>query len=273
MRSDVNRSQRGGVTGGVTAGVGIILLWSLVATVLWASGCQPDWPRTATATADDVSAAGRAGDGLAAADRGPVRPACRPAATGELVINEVVLRPGGLDLDHDGASNGRDEVVEIVSRADEAIHLQGASLWWRGERRGGVLSGACLWPRTAAVLAFEESGDLKLPRGAEMILLDRTLRLSDRGGKIELRGVNGTVLDAVAVPAAVTPDAPAVWSRSRDADWQTGLISHNEVPGATRPSSLGRCADGARYPCCIAWLDERAELGQLSEQPISISSE
>ena len=166
---------------------------------------------------------------------------------------------------NDGASNGHDELVELVSRADEPVHLVGASLWWKGERRGGFLFSPCIQPRTAAVVSTTGAGNLKLPMGALEVQLDRTLRLSDGGGSLEIRGIKGTSLDAVDVPAAVTPDAPAVWSRARDGDWHASLRSHNEVAGATRPASLGRCANAARFPCCLGWLDAYIEKGRYSE--------
>ncbi len=239
-----------------------MLVWVL-ASASQGVGCAPVWPSSQdlseTAGGQDVASPG------AADSPGAVPPPCRPAGTGELVINEVVSRPGGLDLDHDGASNGHDELVELVSRADEPVHLIGASLWWKGERRGGFLFSPCIQPRTAAVVSTTGAGNLKLPAGALEVQLDRTLRLSDGGGSLEIRGIKGTPLDAVDVPAAVTPNAPAVWSRARDGDWHTSLRSHNEVVGATRPASLGRCANAARFPCCLGWLDAYIEKGRYSE--------
>ncbi|MCO4760415.1 MAG: hypothetical protein KC502_02850 [Myxococcales bacterium] len=217
------------------------------------TACQPTWPAGQHAVSgEDIAAPS---DGAGSSDAAGIMP-CRAAATGELVINEVVQRPGGLDHNGDGASNGKDEMVELVSRADVPVHLGGASLWWNGERRGGIASSPCIPPRTAAVLATDTAGPLALPAGAVAVRLDRTLRLTDKGGRVEVRGVLGTALDAVDVPAAVTPSAPAIWSRARDGDWNAALRSHNEVSGASRPASLGRCANAFRYPCCLSWLDD-----------------
>ncbi len=242
--------------GGFIGGVALVVVACL--------GCDPRWPAPNDGAAYGDAVVMEGEDGGEALSYLP-SPPCRPAGTGELVINEVVSRPGGVDVDHDGASNGHDEVVEVVSRADEAIHLGGTSLWWKGERRGGIVQSACLPPRTAAVIVAPDGGNLKLPSGAVAVLLDRTLRLTDSGGKLEMRSVAGTTLDAVSVPGAVTPSAPAVWSRTRDADWNALLRSHNEVSGATRPSSIGRCANAERFPCCVDWLDAYEEKGRLSE--------
>jgi hypothetical protein len=40
---------------------------------------------------------------------------CRPVLSGELIVNELLIRPGGVDLDGDGQSTGRDEALELRS--------------------------------------------------------------------------------------------------------------------------------------------------------------
>ncbi len=208
-------------------------------------------------------------------ERGTLHGACRPPRTGELVINEVALSPGGLDLDGDGASNGRDEMVELVSRADEPISLAGLSLFWRGERRGGVEASPCVPPRTSVVLLGQLGLEPSLPPGATLVRLDRTLRLTDSGGTLALHGlvdVRGEgsppetprVLAALTLPAAVTPAAPAVWARSRDGDWDAPLASHGAL--TERPWSPGRCVGGALFPCCLDWLDAEHEASRLHER-------
>ena len=41
-------------------------------------------------------------------------PDCRAARAGEVLLNEYLVRPGGVDIDGDGKSNSHDEVIELT---------------------------------------------------------------------------------------------------------------------------------------------------------------
>ena len=180
-----------------------------------------------------------------------VAPPCRAAATGEVVINEVGHKPAGKDLDADGKSNGRDELIEVVSLAHELVHLLGTRVVFGGKVRGEITHAACMAPYTAAVLVGSTTGAVKLPLGAQLIRLNKTLRLTDSGGALALVGVAGTPLDQVAVPLA-RDATEGVVTRQIDAARDAPLVPHATLPHADgSPWSPGTCADGESFPACV----------------------
>ncbi len=177
-------------------------------------------------------------------------PECRQAWVGELVINEVVLKPGGRDLDADGASNGHDELVELIVIADEPIHLGGAELRWSGKRRGGIVSSPCLAPGQAAVLVGSATGAFDLPPGALRIQLDRTLRLTDSGGLLSLHG-GGSELGGVQLAAAGNASSGCV-NREVDGQAWAPMVAYDSLARAHGANwSPGLCAGGDRFPHCL----------------------
>ena len=178
-------------------------------------------------------------------------PACRQAWAGDLIINEVVLRPGGRDLDGDGHSDGHDELIELIANGDEPIHLAGAELRWSGKRRGGIRDSPCLEPGDVAVLVGSATGAFHVPPGAVRLQLDRTLRLSDSGGRLALHGGAGSELDAVQLTAANNPLNGCV-TRQVEGDRWADMVAHASLPRAQGASwSPGLCAGGGRFPGCL----------------------
>ena len=182
---------------------------------------------------------------------------CRPALTGEVVINEVMVRPTGLDLDEDGAVNSGDEYIEVISRATEPVHLDGVTLWFGGDNRGELSGTACVGPRSGALVVGSKTAAPSVPPGVSVFHLSRTLRLSDRAGVVELRGQSGGALDVVNLAEPPKSSGVVNWSRARDGDWYAELRQHSEL--SSRPWSPGRCSSGHQLPECLAWIDGQAE--------------
>ena len=194
-------------------------------------------------------------DASAALDGRSSRVGCRPASVGELALNEVGMRPSGLDLDGDGASTTRDEYVELVSLASEPVDLVGSRLLFRGHERGRVLASTCLAPRHAALFVGSTSGPFIAPAGAVRVVLDHTLRLSDGGGDVALAAGDGALHDAVSVPAA-PPTGAHVWARRADGDRLAPWAAHGAFgPGLAH--SPGRCLGGELHPNCVTWVGSR----------------
>lgn len=217
-----------------------------VVTLLGQLGCQsegpPDWP---------PGVAGCESPGSERSGSEAAGPGCRPMYSGEGVINEVVIRPAGRDLDGDGISSGRDELLELVNLAAEPVHLRGAELWWGDARRGTIADSPCLPPGHAALIVGSTTGPFSAPTGSWVVPLDKTLRLSDGGGTLRLLGLAGGVLDAVSLLPATDARRGCV---ARRADGQRGapLVPHQDLVqagGATM--SPGRCSDGRRFPGCV----------------------
>lgn len=196
-------------------------------------------------------------------------PPCRPALTGEPVINEVLARPGGFDLDGDGVSNGHDEAIELIHDGDYDAHYQGVQLWQAGKWRGTIQTAECVPPGQMLVLTGPGTRPLSPDPGVTHLRLDHALSLSDGGGPLVLRGLAGTVLAEVAVPPALE-STPTSLARMRDGDRQSSLEWHCMLPETDdQPASIGKCLDGQR-PChCI---DAQAPLCDR-EQPVQPEAE
>ena len=189
---------------------------------------------------------------------------CRPAASGELLINEVVTRPAGRDLDGDGKSSGRDEAIELVSLATEQVHVSGTELSYKGESRGKIMSSGCVAPFGAVVVVGATTGHVKTHGGAIVGRLNKTLRLTDSGGTLALRTAAGNLLDSVEVPAAKDETTGAV-TRRVDGHRGAPLVPHGWLTNANGATwSPGTCADGGLFPDCVpdyvvdreAWLSD-----------------
>lgn len=200
-------------------------------------GCLPDAPHRSRAA--DASGDGSAGQ-------------CLPVLSGELIINEIMARPAGLDLDGDGRSNSRDEALELILDTEADSHLGGATLWIDGQLRGGIHEAPCLSPGMLIVLTGPSTGHLDLPPGAIQLALDHGLGLGDGGGVIELRGAAGNVLAQASYPAE-EGGPPSSRTRAQDAMRDAPLVAHRVLPAAAgAPWSIGRCATGLAPCTCIS---------------------
>lgn len=215
------------------------LLWLLIAVAGCEQESDPRWPE------------GCGGEVTTLASVSAPTPACREAWTGEIVINEVVHRPAGRDIDGDGKSNGRDELLEVLSVADEPVHLRGAELLWSGNRRGAISASDCLAPSTVAVIVGSTTGPFTLPEGAQRLALDRTLRLTDGGGELTLVGLSGTKLGSVLIPPANNSAGGCV-CRQVEGERGSAMVPHAQLERAQGAGwSPGLCASGDRFPACL----------------------
>ena len=210
-------------------------------------GCLPDAPhRAPTADASGDSSAGQ----------------CLPVLSGELIINEIMARPAGLDLDGDGRSNSRDEALELVLDSEADSHLGGATLWIDGQLRGRILPAPCLSPGIVIVLTGPSTAHLDLPAGAVQLALDHSLGLGDGGGSIELRGTAGNVLGQASYPAE-EGGPPSSRTRTLDGQRNAPLVAHRGLPAAAgAPWSIGRCATGLEPCTCISALSVLCDRGR-----------
>jgi hypothetical protein len=201
------------------------------------SGCGPQ-----SLDAQGADAPGSGGQPLA----------CREALSGELVINEVLLRPGGIDIDGDGKSNGRDEAIEVWNRADVAVQLPGARLFYSDEERGELSVPGCVPPGAVGVIVGgTTSPGVQPAAGAAVWRLDRSLRLTDTGGHLELRGGRGQLLaDAALGPAG--EGLPSSVVRATDGDPHSDFVVHRERNDAGAAAhTLGACSNGLLPPGCV----------------------
>jgi hypothetical protein len=180
-------------------------------------------------------------------------PECRPAAPGEIVLNEYLVRPGGLDVDGDGKSNGRDEVLELaLATGSTQVHLGGAQLLVDGQVRGQIAGQVCLDPRHLVVLVGSTSALVTWPEGATEVRLDHLLKLPDGGASLELRTAANELLFRHQY-LAESGGAASSWTRSIDgdgaADWTRQL---DLAEGHGRATTLGLCNNGLPACACLA---------------------
>ncbi len=189
-------------------------------------------------------------------------PECRPANAGEVVLNEYLVRPGGIDIDGDGKSNGRDEVLELtLATGSTSVHLGGAQLFVDGQLRGQVTGQICLDPTHMVVLVGSTSALTQWPVGADEIRLDHQLKLPDGGASLEIRSADNQLL----FRHQYLPEqggAPSSWTRSTDGDGAADWTRQLEfTAGHGRPMTIGLCNDG--QPACACLASQGMACGEL----------
>lgn len=215
-------------------------------------GCGLDPPQRPAVTAGGRVGAGPGDHGPSAegTSTGQFEPGCLPILGGELVINEVLARPAGLDLDGDGQSNHRDEALELRLVAQGPRHLQGVVLRVAGQLRGHLSGPTCYPPGTLLILVGSTTGSVALPQGSVQLNLSAQLALRDEGAAVVLQGPGGGLLDEVNYPPG-----PAGRSQVRTPEgnrWAP-LQLHPEN-GTGSGHSIGLCSDG--NPPFSCWAAE-----------------
>ena len=180
-------------------------------------------------------------------------PECRPANAGEVMLNEYLVRPGGIDIDGDGKSNGRDEVLELaLATGSTHVHLGGAQLLVDGLVHGQVTGQTCLDPRHLVVLVGNTSALTAWPAGVDEVRLDHLLKLPDGGASLELRTADTQLLfrhQYLPEPGG----APSSWTRSVDGDMASDWARQLDwVDGHGLATSIGLCNNGLPACACLA---------------------
>lgn len=178
---------------------------------------------------------------------------CRPVLSGELIVNELLIRPGGVDLDGDGQSTGRDEALELRLDTTEPVHLREVELQVNGVTRGKLGPSDCLPPGQLLVIVGHTTGPVDLPEGASRVDWPQTLRLPDDGGQVTLIGAQGAELASASWTSQGSTTGTSL-VRSADGVWWQELVRHDAVaPGVAH--SVGHCSDGQPPAACWPPLD------------------
>lgn len=178
---------------------------------------------------------------------------CRPILSGELLVNELLVRPGGVDLDGDGQSTSRDEAIELRIDAPEPVHLRGVSLQIGDQQRGAWPLDDCVQPGALLVVVGHTTGAVPLPEGASRVNWPQTLKLPDGPTTLRWLGSQGaTLAEASWADQGSGPGASMV--RQVDGVWWASLVRHDSVMPERR-HSLGACADGSPAAACWPPVD------------------
>jgi len=191
-------------------------------------------------------------DGGAIADAGTVG-LCRGPNPYELIVNEYLVRPAGIDVDGDGESNALDEAIELTLPADASpVSLVGGELWVGLQRHGTIIDGECLRAGGLFVLTSSQAMPLQVYEGATVIHLDHLLKLPDAGGHFEFRGRDGAVWAHVTFPKQNSGPVTS-FTRVIDGDAATPFVAHATLPKANGAlSSFGLCNTGDVACGCLA---------------------
>lgn len=164
-------------------------------------------------------------------------PACDAAKPEDLVINEVLADPTGLDANGDGIPLWRDdEFVEVVLAGDGPAHTQGVTLVVNGAVRA-TLPPVCIEQGEAYVIFGGGLPQLEVD-GATALVADKALGLANAGAVVQL--VRGeTVLTTLQYGKEAGDDQ----SMTLFPDLTGILVQHGAVPGGLL-ASPGRCTNG-----------------------------
>ncbi len=191
-------------------------------------------------------------------------PDCRAARAGEVLLNEYLVRPGGVDIDGDGKSNSHDEVIELtLTTGAEPVHLGGAKLFVDGQERGQVTGQVCVDPRHLIVLVSSTSALTTWPEGADELRLDHLLKLPDGGASLEMRTADNQLLfrhQYLPEPGG----APSSWTRAVDGDGASDWTRQLDwMEGHGRSTTIGLCNSG--QPACACLASQGMDCGESGD--------
>ena len=163
---------------------------------------------------------------------------------GDLLVNEVLVDPGGADVSGDGVSSAGDQFVEMVNLTPYPLDLSGLMVWSRAEFFA-LPQGATVEPHQAFLL-FNGTAD---PARFDVPVFSAGCEipwLSAGAGALSVT-VSGRfeALETLFVPA--TPATGESANRVVDADPDQVLRPHSGVINSTGLNSPGRRAGGGSW--------------------------
>ncbi len=156
---------------------------------------------------------------------------CDPALPGDLILNEILADPGGLDVDGDGiADSGDDEFIEVVNVSGKEVGIANVLVSIAASSTKQLQLGLeCLPPNGARVLFGSEKGLGLVNSGATVSLL-----------------ISGEVVQAHTYGSEGGQDASLTLATQLDPT--SGWVKHSEISGSDW--SPGTCSNGNAFPDC-----------------------
>lgn len=184
-----------------------------------------------------------------------VGPSCGPApALGDLVLNEVLFDPTGIDANGDGTVNTtEDEFVEILNRSSASVSLAGVKVGDAQSASRYTFGAVCLGPNEAVVVFgkgavhLSASGKVVLDATAHPLSLNNSATAGDPehvkvtgtlGELLVDESFSGTTLIPAAQSVVRSPDLTGAWTKHKTAN-----------PGAA--ASPGQCIGLQPFPGCL----------------------
>jgi hypothetical protein len=163
---------------------------------------------------------------------------CPLARAGELVINEVLADPGGIDANQDGELVWQhDEFVEMLLLADGSRSTKGLTLTVNGKTRIALPDG-CV-PAGGALLVFGGGKPNISPTpGLSVLVSPKTLILPNAGGVVAVSR-DGDIIARFTYGSEGGNDQ----SMTRFPDGYGAVMLHKDTPNGL-PASPGSCTNG-----------------------------
>jgi hypothetical protein len=163
---------------------------------------------------------------------------------GDLLVNEVLVDPGGMDISGDGASNAGDQFVEMVNLTPYSLDLSGLTVWSRAEYLA-LPGGSAVGPRQAFLL-FNGTAD-PARFAVQVFSAGCEIPWLSTGADALTVAAPGSFepLETLFVPATPAPGESA--NRVVDGDPDSILRPHSGVVNSTGQNSPGRRADGGPW--------------------------
>ncbi|MFT7578525.1 MAG: hypothetical protein ACI9MR_000183 [Myxococcota bacterium] len=167
---------------------------------------------------------------------------------GDIVINEILADPTGLDANQDQTvSTSDDEFVELVNTSAQTLHLDGFTL---GDSDGQGFTfpfNTCVPPGKAVVVfkKYEGTGDF----GGSVVLGGATYALNNNGDAVNFSSSDGTVMATSSYGSEANDDQSI--TRTIDGAEAEALVKHSDAPlAAGARMSPGFCQSGSAFPDC-----------------------
>jgi len=163
---------------------------------------------------------------------------------GDLMVNEVLVDPGGQDISGDGAADAGDQFVEMVNLTPFDLDLSDLTVWSRGEFLA-LPEGAGVGPHQA-FLVFNGNAD-PARFDVEVFAAGCDIPWLSTGAGALTVTVAGRFepLEILFVPATPAPGESA--NRVVDGDPEQILRPHSGVVNSSSLNSPGRRADGGSW--------------------------
>ncbi len=177
-------------------------------------------------------------------------PTCSTApVAGDLVINELLADPTGLDANGDllpGTND--DEFIELVNTSANTLLLDGLVYRDAGTKVFNFPAGLCLASNQAVLIfgAYAGTGDF----GDTIVLNGANISLNNDADTVSILDAASTVL-AQATYSGTVANADQSIVRETDLSASAAFVRHSLAPnaGGTRMSP-GRCQNGNTFPDC-----------------------
>ena len=182
-------------------------------------------------------------------------PTCSTApVAGDLVINELLADPTGLDANGDllpGTND--DEFIELVNTSANTLLLDGLVYRDAGTKVFNFPAGLCLAPNQAVLIfgAYAGTGDF----GDTIVLNGANISLNNDADTVSILDATSTVL-AQATYSGTVANADQSIVRETDLSASAAFVRHSLAPnaGGTRMSP-GRCQNGNTFPDCTTVVE------------------